>query len=494
MITLIIRRSQRRAMMAFGKKIIAALKSIPLLETGIFLCFLTPYMISNYAALLCLIPYLYFIYSHRHVDPFIAYAVIAAALVVLLPILTYNVFVYILGTAIVAAFAYLLAAISKFLIFKIGDSILLTFVPCVVWAALLYLFDVGLVLSSMFDIGVLLPMSAPLVWYVGSKGLTILIVLFNSAIARYIIKKEMSSVLLAVVILAVFIASFIFSIMADPAALHADEKPTRTALIQGGLPKRSVFGYEDNLDERIRRYIDLSSAAGYDNIDLVVWPEYTFPIDAISRFPAKTRPVFDEIKRSGKTFIIGSMINDPAKKNTYYDGAFIIGGDGDIKETYYSNLPFVFSKGVTPRQFNGKPHIKNAGIVICWEEFSPKIFRDYVNAGAEYFITLMNDIDLDGSWLKRYVTFFPRARASESMRYLARSTQTGITQVIDPFGGVIKTIPSDQPGFLTADIYNIKKRTFYSVHGDIITRSFLLIMIFIFLVSGVIRKKVTVHE
>ena len=454
---------------------------------------IAPYVISNNIVFLFLIPYLYLVYSGARISSaYVTGAIVTSAFIILLPVILYNPLVYIVGILIATGFFLAFLYVSKFLVTRFKGSILSLFVPCVVWAGLLYVFNVKSLLSSMFDIGVLFPTSAPLIWYIGSIGLTILIILFNSAVAKYLAERDKFSLLVAFAIAIVFIASFLFSSLKDPSYLYGKEKPVKVTLVQGALRSRNLFGYKDNIEERIKRYISLSSKSGYNNTDLVVWPEYTFPIDLVKRFPTAAQPVFDEIKRSGKTFIIGTLLDDPVKKNVHYDSAIVIGGDGNIKETYYSNSPFVFIRGITSRASNSNLYIKDAGLVICWEEFSPKVFRDYVSSGARYFVTLLSDVDLDNSWFKRYVTFFPRARAAESMRYVARVTQTGITEVINPFGKVLKSIPIDKEGYLTADIYKIDKKTFYSVYSDILTRIFVILMALSFLVYGV--KKAVAHE
>ncbi len=451
----------------------------------------SPYVISNYAAFFFLAPLLSLVYSGKKYGlGFIAFAFAAAGLVALLPIIKYNPLIYILATIIIFLFMCAFFAISVFLIKYLENSFLTVLVPCVVWACLLHIFNVKSLLSSMFDVGVLVPMSAPIIWYIGASGITTLLILFNSALAKFIAKKDRVALALAAAIALAFIASFIFSANAIQGYPQKTENGVKVALIQGGVETRTLLGFKDNIDRRIKRYVDLS--AGVDKYaDIVIWPEYAFPLDIISRYPAKVAPVFDEIKRSGHTFVIGSIRNDPLKNDVHYDSALVIGGDGNIRDTYYSSMPFVFSRHVSAQKFENKTYIDKAGIVLCWEEFSPKIFRFYVKAGAEYFITMLNDIDLDSSWFKNYVTFFPRARAAESMRYIARVTQTGLTEIIGPFGNVVKSIPTDRPGALTAEIYRIQGKTFYSVHGDVINRAFVITVLIMFLLAGTRRRKVS---
>ena len=129
------------------------------------------------------------------------------------------------------------------------------------------------------------------------------------------------------------------------------------------------------------------------------------------------------------------------------------------------------------------------GIIICWEEFTPAVARHYADLGAEYFVTMVNNAEFDSSGLKKYVSFFMRARAAENLRYVARIGQTGLTQIINPFGKVIGSILPDKEGYLAGELYHIRKRTFYSKHGDILTKVFLILMSLVGFTSEVLRRK-----
>ena len=50
------------------------------------------------------------------------------------------------------------------------------------------------------------------------------------------------------------------------------------------------------------------------------------------------------------------------------------------------------------------------------------------------FCRFSQNTDLDYSWFKRYTSYFVRARAAENFRYIARATQTGVTEIINPYG------------------------------------------------------------
>jgi len=288
-----------------------------------------------------------------------------------------------------------------------------------------------------------------------------------------------------------FVGSFVFSALQSPDSLHASDRPTKIALIQGGVPRNSIFGYEEDLDERIKKYINLSQKAiNEEKPDIVAWPEYTLPIDLMNMFPQKMQPILDTIKKNRATFVIGSLLSEKSKKDYNYDAALIFSRDGSVEDIYYSQDPAIFNKNVYPKTNGNKLYLDNVGIVLCWEELNSDIFREYVNGGARYFISLSNNADLDYSLLERYASFFSRARAAENARYLARATQTGITQIIDPFGKVVRALPAGRPAFLAGEVYDIRKKTFYSRHGDILTKGLIILMVLSALVGEIVAKRI----
>jgi apolipoprotein N-acyltransferase len=59
-----------------------------------------------------------------------------------------------------------------------------------------------------------------------------------------------------------------------------------------------------------------------------------------------------------------------------------------------------------------------------------------------------------------------RMRAIENERWLLRSTNTGITAAIDPFGRVVVSAPRNVRAYMQAPFSYISEKTFYTEHGD----------------------------
>ncbi|UCD54616.1 MAG: hypothetical protein JSV93_03595 [Candidatus Omnitrophota bacterium] len=454
------------------------------------LLFASPYFICNYMVFIFIVPVLALIYSNQKIkNSHIVLFSVFLPCIALLPIITYNIATYFFGILVVAVFLVLFLSITRALVRRSGNPIFSICAPCIVWTSLIYLLNVNSLITSVFEVGVLIPISAPLIWYIGSIGLTTLVILFNSAAARFLVKKDVLSLVVAAALLVMFVGSFIFSGAQNPDNLHASNNPTKIALIQGDVPRGSIFGYEEDLDSRIERYVNLSQTAiNEEKPDIVAWPEYTLPIDLANRFPQKMHPILNVARENKTTFIIGSLVSEKSKKNYHYDAALILSGNGDIRDIYYSQDPAIFNENVYPKDNGNKLYLNRMGIALCWEELNANIFRKYAKHGAEYFISLSSNADLDYSLLERYASFFSRARAAENARYLARATQTGVTQIIDPFGRPVKTLPAGRSTFLAGEVYSIGRKTFYSRHGDILTKLFIISAVLgIFITEAIIK-------
>ena len=81
------------------------------------------------------------------------------------------------------------------------------------------------------------------------------------------------------------------------------------------------------------------------------------------------------------------------------------------------------------------------GVLICFEIIFPDLCRRFVKRGANFLVTITND-----AWFGRSVAPYQHLlvsipRTVETRRYLLRSTNTGISAIIDPAGRVVKKTP-----------------------------------------------------
>ncbi|MFT3903035.1 MAG: apolipoprotein N-acyltransferase [Niabella sp.] len=131
---------------------------------------------------------------------------------------------------------------------------------------------------------------------------------------------------------------------------------------------------------------------------------------------------------------------------------------------------------------NNSYHITPA---ICYESIYGDYLADFNRQQADIICIMTND----GWWGKtpgyRQHESYARLRAIEARKWVARSANTGISCFIDPYGNVVQQLPWDKRGALKQDIAAFVTETFYTRHGDWLSRFFSIVSV-IFLITGVI--------
>ena len=84
----------------------------------------------------------------------------------------------------------------------------------------------------------------------------------------------------------------------------------------------------------------------------------------------------------------------------------------------------------------------SAGAFICYESVLPDFVRQFTLQGAEVLLNLSNDGYFGNSAAHAQHLKIARMRAAENRRWLLRSTNDGITAVIDPRGRITDQLPA----------------------------------------------------
>ena len=126
--------------------------------------------------------------------------------------------------------------------------------------------------------------------------------------------------------------------------------------------------------------------------------------------------------------------------------------------------------------------------MICFESTIPSLSAEFVRRGSEILVYLVND-----GWYEYPPEPQQHAkqaiyRAVENRRPVIRSTNTGISMIIDPSGNITNSIPLNKIGVIESQISSVNELTFYTKYGDIF--AMLNTVISIIFISGIlIRKK-----
>lgn len=226
--------------------------------------------------------------------------------------------------------------------------------------------------------------------------------------------------------------------------------------------------------------------------DLLIWPETAMPF----AYPegALAGELRSFVKELGIPLLFGAPGTErlPGGRMLLYNRAFLLMPDG--KESFYDKehlVPFgeylppvlnwkIFESllqglgGFEPgRQEQllslrtGSGREVNLGMLICYEAIFPELARQRVADGAELLLNISNDAWYDYTSAPVQHLQLSLMRAVEQGRFVARATNSGITAVLDPLGG-IHPLGSEKdgyalflPGSLSATTLALQGHTLY---------------------------------
>jgi apolipoprotein N-acyltransferase len=247
-----------------------------------------------------------------------------------------------------------------------------------------------------------------------------------------------------------------------------------------------------------------------DKPDLIIWPETATPF--FFQEAKEYQPIVLEIPEKTNAFLLfGTPFYKLEKgKVDYYNSAFLISPLKKLIGKYdkihlvpfgeyipLRKLLFFIESSIGEGIGNFKPGKESFnfslpqgkfGVLICFEIIFPDLCRRFVKNGADFLVTITND-----AWFGRTSAPYQHLsmatfRAIENRVFIARAANTGISAFIDPKGKIV-----GQGGIFTEEAMNgtirlSKKKTFYTLYGDVFAWICSGFSIF-FLLHALIRKQ-----
>lgn len=257
----------------------------------------------------------------------------------------------------------------------------------------------------------------------------------------------------------------------------------KVRLVQPNIPQTLKWDSE-LMYSNFRKYIDLSKAEGFDDVDLVVWGETASPYQ-LDEDMMRLGEVVEAIPNDG--FLLTGLLRRTIENGKFvpYNSLFVINSQGVIKD-YYDKahlvpfgeyLPFReylpdfmepvanvvgdIGKGEKYKNINveGLPLMAGA---ICYESIFPKEVLNPTNR-PEVLVVLANDgwYGISSGPYQHLVA--AKMRAVEEGVTVIRSANTGISAVIAPNGKILADIGLDKEG--TVDVYLPNVLSFDTVYG-----------------------------
>lgn len=251
--------------------------------------------------------------------------------------------------------------------------------------------------------------------------------------------------------------------------------------IQTNIPQS--VKYNESVENTMNIVKDALKEVPEDSI--VLLPEATFMYDM------RILSEGDELISIAKEKNLKILLGFPSYGEENYNQLRLLTGDGFSEEFYgkHKLTPFVemlpwpkifgmfsflklldfYSEGKEFTTFNLED--QRLGAEICFDSYYPDVTRGLVNSGALAVVTATND-----GWFKNrpgLEQHFSQSvlRAIENRRYVIQVSNTGITGIVDPYGRILKRLPTsyERSGdyFVTTFQYVPESKiSFYTKYGD----------------------------
>ena len=259
-----------------------------------------------------------------------------------------------------------------------------------------------------------------------------------------------------------------------------DAGASRTAaLVQGNIEQASKWN-PDNRLPIIAHYRRLTEP--HWGTDLILWPEA-----AITVFEHQAGELLAALdargKAAGSSLVLGlpairvypgedySFLNTARgvglAEGSYVKRRLVPFGEYVPLEALlrgliqFFDLPMSHAEAGDWQQPPLRVNDQRANMAICYEIVYPELVRDDVDV----LLTISNDTWFGDSIGPHQHLAIARMRALENGRWLLRSTNNGVTAIVDHLGSVQAQLPQFEPGVLTGEYQERTRRTPFNRFG-----------------------------
>jgi len=311
---------------------------------------------------------------------------------------------------------------------------------------------------------------------------TLWVLLVNGAVARALATRHRAQVGLALALLAVPLAWGGWELRG-----RGQPAGPLVALVQGNIPGEIKWSGNHTV-EIFRTFLGLCDSAAAQRPRLYIWPE-TATGTYVRRYPEQSMTVASLAARVEAPIYMGfaHWTWDSAGKPVPWNAAGGWNPDGSLSRWYAKRhlVPFgermPFEKLVPAlahvdlgqaEWMPGRGTVLFPGpagpmsFLICFESIFPDLARADVRAGSRLLVNITNDEWFgNGAALQQHAEMAP-FRAAEHHVPLARCANTGITEMIDAYGGVTARLPVFESRVLVTPLPAVGRPTLYTHLGD----------------------------
>ena len=309
-----------------------------------------------------------------------------------------------------------------------------------------------------------------------------------------------------VIISLLFIAWFALSSLSGISWTTEKGNKLSVAMIQGAIPQE-IKWHPEQRQKTLDLYLSLSQK--YQNSKLIIWPETAIPV-LHHQAQEFIQQMATTARNAEHDYLIGVPFKD-LDSGKFYNGIIVIGSTSD---TYYKQhlVPFgeylPFDKWLRPilnlmnipmSDFSAgpirKPVVRAAneiiGVSICYEDvFGEEVIKALPE--ATILVNISNDAWFGDSIAPHQHLQMARMRALETGRYMLRSTNTGVSAIINEKGIITASSPQFIPHVTSDKVKTFDGATPYTKFGNwlVIITAFLLVIITYFKLKYLSKTKI----
>jgi apolipoprotein N-acyltransferase len=331
----------------------------------------------------------------------------------------------------------------------------------------------GFAWLTLGNAGIDMPLPLRAAPFVGVYGISFLFALTAGVVAFLILRRDRKNLYWLAIVPALLL-------LPD---LPPRETPSETALVvQPNIPAEEEWTSQSFGVERDHLIMDSMESSMPGSERLVIWPESPGPI-YFYRDPSFHQEAMQVAQHDRAYFLFGTVADTP--EGAPLNSAVLLRPNGTVVDRYdkINLVPFGefvpkifgFVNRVTQEagDFASGNRIvvfpmgtQRLGVFICYESVFPDEVRQFVKQGANLLVNISNDGYFGHSAAREQHLEIARMRAVENQRWLIRSTNDGITAVIDPTGHIEERLPPYQEQVARMHFAFRDGTAFYTQHGD----------------------------
>jgi apolipoprotein N-acyltransferase len=298
----------------------------------------------------------------------------------------------------------------------------------------------------------------------GEAGVTFLVVMGSVAIAGLVAERAWRSTIVAAVLIA----------LAHAAGALALGRPMATSSIQVAVVQPSILPEERRVrsgrDATLNRLEQLTLTAAATRPALIVWPEtavgdlsrdrslverlQTLALTAQTplvvgaseslKFAPREAEVVLRVRSHNSAYLVipGQPLGEPYRKLRLVPFGEYLPLEGILPwPSWLVPQVHAMTPGEVRRQFM-LPDGGRVGVLICWENLFADLVRPAVRDGARVLVQLTNDVWFGRTGAPRQHNLASVLRAVENRTPIVIASNTGPSQIVDPYGRVIASVPT----------------------------------------------------